>query len=605
MTQEYGKPVYTFEGCAGIYEITLRTRSGREFTYTYELESKGPYHVDLGPSVQYLDGNQQEIELNANGNINDPDATFRWYKDSVLTEHTSETLMVDTAGEYCLEVTTGDKVCRYMYCTRVEARMSATIHCEQSSCSRDMGKVYVEIDNGIPPFFTAISSNNGFYQEYYHETDLIIDELPNGSYTITVEDNEGNIESSSCMIETSGGATFSSFDISNTILSSSNASILLNTQDSTDDFGSYTYHYQWYLDEGVLPDTTPSLLAILPGEYKVEIYIEELDCMGVITQNIKYNPACSIHSITACESFANAIEITFDYGFPPYKTQIEGTITEDGTNYNQIYTHNGNIEIADIPYGEYTVRTEDKYEEYCERNITFVDTFKEEILLEKIIESNGVMAFCDLKDPYNGYEQYLCSCCGNGVFKYIYEGGTYPATLIDASTNLNNPQDFSFEWFKDGVSLGIYDAEVILAQWYHPVEGGVEGEPEILHEFKVIATHEMGCSIESGFLAEDHFKILPYIPSNVVPSSIEYETRVYPNPNTSGATFYYHIQTDAAEAFEGEVELITMTGAVVAKQKIRGNTSYTLPFQLITTGTYLIRTTTKEGEVLIDRILVK
>lgn len=603
-TQEFGKPTFVFDGCVGEYNIVVHAASGREFEYTYELEPKGPYHIDLGPSVQYLDSNQQEIELNENGNINDPDATFRWYKNGVLTEHTSETLIVDTAGEYCLEVTTGDKVCTYMYCTQVQAKMSATIYCEQSSCTKDMGKVYIEIDNGISPFVTVISSAQGFYQEYYHENDLIINELPNGDYTITVEDTAGNIEVASCTIETSGRAHFSNIDVPNDRLRITNTSIILDTQPSTTDFGNYTYHYQWYVDGEILPYTTPEIEVTTPGFYEVEIVIEELECVGVIIQDIKYDPACSIDYMTACESFANTIEVTFDYGFPPYETVISGTVEATSAPYNEVIIHNGDIQIADIPYGDYTVRSTDRYGKYCERNISFRDTFNEDILLEKIIEFDAGMTFCSLNAPYNDYTKYLCSCCGKDTFKYTYEGESYPATLIDASVNLNRPQDFSFEWFKDGISLGIYEAQVILAQWYSPV-GGIEGDPSMLHEYTVVATHNMGCSIESGFLAEEYIAVLPYIPSNVSSGSTTYDSRVYPNPNTSGATFYYHIQTDATEAFEGEVELITMTGAVVAKQKIRGNTTYTLPFQLLTTGTYLIRTTTQDGEILIDRIIVK
>lgn len=598
-TDEFGKPTFIFHGCVGSYDIVVHAASGRQFNYTYELESKGPYHVDLGPSVHYLDEGQPEIVLNANGNINDPDATFRWYKNGVLTEHTTETLLVDSPGRYCLEVITGDKVCTYWYCTQVEMKMSATISCE-SSCNPMDRKIKVRIDNGIPPFVTVISNNNGFYQEYYHDTDLIIDELSNDNYTITVEDAAGNIERGFCMIETSDWISFPhpNFNLTNNILSINQPSILLDTSVNTTAYGNYTYSYQWYLDGTVLSDTTPSILASIPGEYEVEIYIEELGCRGKMYQSITHQPSCSIDFQTACDAYANTIEVTFDYGFPPYTTQISGSA------YNQEYIHQGNIIIADIPYGGYTVRTTDRYGEFCQSSFSFVDTFNEDILIEKIIESEVGMTFCTLNTPYNGYTRYLCSCCGNNPFKYTYDGGTYPANLVDASINLSRPQDFSFEWFKDGVSLGIYDAQVILAQWYNPV-GGVEGEPGILHEYTVVATHTMGCSIESGFLAEEYIWVLPYIPANVSSSNTTYESRVYPNPNTSGATFYYYVETDGEETFEAEVELISMTGAVVARQKIRGNTSYTLPFQLITTGTYLIRTTTQDGEVLIDRIIVK
>lgn len=598
-TNEFGKPTFIFHGCVWDYDIIVHAVSGRIFEYTYTLEPKGPYHVDLGLSVQYLSANQPEIELNANGNINDPEALFRWYKDGVLTEHTTGTLLVDSPGRYCLEVITGDKVCRYWYCTQVELNMSVTIFCE-SSCNPKDRRVRIQINNGIPPFVTEISNNSGFYQEYYHDTDLIIDELSNGNYTITVEDALGNMEVSTCVIEVSDWISFphSNFNLTNNILSINQPSILLDASVSTTAYGNYTYSYQWYLDGTILSDTTSSIVASIPGEYEVEIYIEELDCMGKLYQSITHQPSCSIGFQTACDAYANTIEVTFDYGFPPYTTQISGSA------YNQEYIHQGNIIIADIPYGGYTVRTTDRYGEFCQSSFSFVDTFNEDILIENIIEIEVGMTFCTLNSPYNGYTRYLCSCCGNNAFEYIYDGGTYPANLIDASINLSRPQDFSFEWFEDGVSLGIYDSQVILAEWYNPV-GGVEGEPGILHEYTVVATHTMGCTIESGFLAEEYIWVLPYIPANVSSSTTTYASRVYPNPHASGATFYYYVETDSEVAFEAEVELISMTGSIIAREKVRGQTSYTLPFQLVSAGTYLIRTTTQDGEVLIDRILIK
>src|SRR5699024_9475210 len=204
--------------------------------------------------------------------------------------------------------------------------------------------------------------------------------LPNGNYTVTVQDTAGNIEVASCVIETSGQAHFANMNVPNDILSQTHPSIVLDTQASTDAFGSYTYHYQWYVDGNILPYTPPELTVTTPGEYKVEITIEELDCMGSLFKNIEYVPACFINYMTACESFANSIEVQFEYGFPPYETLITGTVDNTNTVYNEVFTHNGTIEIADIPYGVYTVRTTDKYGKYCERTITFTDTFKEELL---------------------------------------------------------------------------------------------------------------------------------------------------------------------------------------------------------------------------------
>src|SRR5690625_7264787 len=55
LTAIYGKPTYVFYGCIGNYKIIIKTRNGREYGYDYEVEPKGPYSIELGPDVQYLD----------------------------------------------------------------------------------------------------------------------------------------------------------------------------------------------------------------------------------------------------------------------------------------------------------------------------------------------------------------------------------------------------------------------------------------------------------------------------------------------------------------------------------------------------------------------
>lgn len=519
-----------------------------------------------------------------------------------MHNHSGEILLVDEPGKYCLEVITGDRVCTYMYCTVIEAPLSAVIFCQQHSCGEDKGELHIEISGGIPPFNTIISSTQGFYQEYFHSNDLVVNELPNGNYSISVTDNLGNVKNDSCTIETTSYASFNAIDIPNATLSSTNTSILLDTQQSTNAFGSYTYYYQWYLDNEMLPYTSPELLVAEPGEYKVEISVLELGCVGVILTPINYEPSCKIETIVYCEQYNNILDIEVIYGFAPFETIVYG-IEASGASYHEIIHHSDSVQIADIPYGSFTVETYDKYGKSCVQQVIFEEVLKENINLEDILMDacNGT-AFCSLNTPHGDYTQYFCSLsnCMN-----IFKHNNNTSILLDASINLSNPNAYSFEWFEDGISLGIYDAQVVLSQWYDlaipiPMD-------DALVEYTVVATHAMGCSIESSFLAADNFTIVPYIPATV-PTAIDasgYDTRVYPNPSTTTAMLYYDIENKGTDVFNANVELISMTGAILERRYIQGKSFYTLTFELLTTGTYLIRTTTKEGEILLDRVIIK
>jgi len=599
LTAIYGKPTYVFYGCIGNYKIIIKTRNGREYGYDYEVEPKGPYSVELGPDVQYLDSNG-ELLLDASIAA-DPDAFYKWYFNDMDLNYYEPILNATQIGNYEVHIKTSDGVCEYKYGVRVVSGLEVEIICNNDGC-KPTGSIEVNVSSGVAPFVTVVQGDNNFHQDFLHTESLIIDELPNGQYTISVEDSVGNVFIEECLIELNGYAAMGQFQLSHTTLTQNNPTILLDAQPNLNNYGNYTYTYTWFKDNAPLSETTPQLTVSEPGNYHLEVYIHELDCFGKIEQIIDHKAICFISHGNSCEKHDNYLEVQFDYGFPPYELRITGTNSGNGGTYDRTYMHQGDIILADIPFGEYTVRSTDRYGGYCQETIVFEDVLEgEDIDLQRIVEDDLEIHFCTLHTPHDDYDKYACDCCGSNVdvISTELDGVPYFLIRLDASTYLSNAQDFSFEWFSEGVSLGIYDYEV-----YFGLRLKSSGYNSTPNELKVVATHKNGCTIESGILAEDYFEIIPYVPIPA-PKKTTYNTRVYPNPNRTGSTLYYYVETSSNESFEAEVELISMTGAVVSKQSMRGNTSYNIPFQLITTGTYIIRTTTNDGNVLIDRVIIK
>src|SRR5690625_5323066 len=98
LTAIYGKPTYVFYECIGNYKIIIKTRNGREYGYDYEVEPKGPYSVELGPDVQYLDSNG-ELLLDASIAA-DPDAFYKWYFNDMDLNYYEPILNATQIGNY-------------------------------------------------------------------------------------------------------------------------------------------------------------------------------------------------------------------------------------------------------------------------------------------------------------------------------------------------------------------------------------------------------------------------------------------------------------------------------------------------------------------------
>ena len=163
---------------------------------------------------------------------------------------------------------------------------------------------------------------------------------------------------------------------------------------------------------------------------------------------------------------------------------------------------------------------------------------------------------------------------------------------------IQNGQNVSYEWF-------IWD-DLITTQ--PELTFTVHNECEIFQNngscfsnpvYTVIVTDiDTGCSVTQKF-ASKGICLLP--PENLLPKT--YNSLVYPNPGDTSVTFYYEVSSNVA--FGGTVEVFNVTGQILYSNTIDGNTQFVLPYSISTSGTYFIRTTTSDGTVLVDRVIIK
>lgn len=598
-------PTYTAQVCApDTYTLIIHTRNG-SLEFHYDATIIEQFYVDLGENPQFLGPGNSTIPLDAGHYLNDDRATYQWFYDDEQIYHTGSILIVDKPGIYCVKVTSGDGLCVFEQCVEIILELDVTINCHQSGCLGNEYEIQIVINNGTPPYSTTVvqtpSTPFSTSNTHVHNGNLNINGTLQGEpseYTITVTDSLGAVYTHTCYFE--GVSSYNQGSLGPDLtLNSSNTSFTLDASSMWG--GPQNYSYEWLQNGIPYPNNnTPQLTVNTPGTYVAKIYFPDEDCYGYATQNVYSLLEGLISWDEGCEEFANTISVDIEYGFPPYEITIIGTTAAGGNYTHNQQGFNGNFMFGGIPFGSYTVTVTDRYgSQITEPNIKFIDP-KEDVEIDLI----GYLDDCpctyvyDAPSPYEGELMVwdYPTCGGSHPCVYDDPNGIIVAYL-DASQNISNPQNYTYEWFKNGVSMNIYTPEILIVKVYPEVP--------VINEFKLRVTHiSNGCYVEDYFLAYGWANIEEYNPLRP-PLPTDYITKIYPNPSDSQATFYYHINTTSDETFNGKVELFNILGQLIFSNSIQGQTEYTLPYVLFASGTYIIRTTLDDGTVKIDRIIIK
>lgn len=595
-------PTYTAQICApDTHTLIIHTRNG-SLEFHYDATIIEQFYVNLGENPQFLGPGNSTIPLDAGHYLNDDRATYQWFYDGEQIYHTGSILIVDEPGIYCVKVTSGDGLCVFEQCVEIILELDVTINCHQSGCLGNEYEIQIVINNGTPPYSTTVvqtpSTPFSTSNTHVHNGNLNINGTLQGEpseYTITVTDSLGAVYTHTCYFE--GVSSYNQGSLGPDLtLNSSNTSYTLDASSMWG--GPHNHIYEWFQDGIPYPNNnTPQLTVTKPGTYVAKIYFPDNDCYGYATQNVYSVLEGQISSTNGCDEFSNTIAVDIDYGFSPYNITIIGSIAGGG-NYSHFQQgFAGNFMFGNIPFGNHTVTVTDRYGSQITENINFEDPMENvEIDLIHYLEYNNPVPVVQVCYYMPLDQKIACDCCSANSTDYIEVNGN-PGTILDASQGINNPNDFTFEWFKNGVSTGIYTPQVFFGI-IPPYGSGID-------EYMVRATHvSNGCFIEDSFYAYGFFEIMEYNPLRP-PIPTEYITKIYPNPSDTQATFYYQINTTSEQSFGGRVELYNILGQLIFSNSIQGQTEYTLPYVLLASGTYIIRTTLDDGTVKVDRIIIK
>lgn len=188
---------YSFTSYAPAYSyILVKDDVGNVVELEFEVVPLD-IQVDLGPD-QDLSVDQQEITLDASLLVNDPEATYEWFKDGELLVGENESiLIVDEVGNYKVIITSGDRSCKVADKIDIGFDFSGSIEILPLDCDDETGAVVLNIFGGFPNFtvkFLDLDNNGEEYLETVignqTQTFSLIDF---GNYQVEVTDNEENV----------------------------------------------------------------------------------------------------------------------------------------------------------------------------------------------------------------------------------------------------------------------------------------------------------------------------------------------------------------------------------------------------------------------------
>lgn len=577
-----GLITYTASVCAPMtYTLVITPDSGGTLEYEYEAGVIGPYIVDLGPDPQYLSTLQPTILLDAGQYMNDPGTTFQWFFNGEQIYHYEGTLLVDQPGEYCVVVTTPDGICEIERCVTVVASLEAVIVCHSGYCDVSANQIEITIVSGTPPYTTVVENEGGQSVTYVHTGNTVIEGLSNGEHTITITDSFGAVHEGFCDFEPGSDGTPISMGPDLT-LSPSNPQYTLDASSLWG--GPSNYLYEWLYNGELMPNTGPQLVVDTPGEYTAQVYFPDSGCYGYAIQIVHSILEGSITPSGECD---NVLHIEIDFGFPDYVTTIEGIL---GTVYSETIMHTGNINHSGIPFGNFEITVTDVFGNQIQEQVEFIG-------LESNLEAQ-LAGYCDICDERC---KIVDNYCDSNLTAYFF-GACLATMSFDASTLIDGGQSVVYDWSINGIELNYTDP--VLE--FEPT-GACNTIYEDLPNYCIglfitvnITDTESGCTLSETIITN-----LNWCPVLTPPAPFGYKTIIYPNPSESDVTFFYNIRSITEATFEGRVEVFSVLGSLIHSTPINGDSEYTLPYQLVTAGVYLIRTTINDGTVTVDRVIIK
>ena len=449
-----------------------------------------------------------------------------------------------------------------------------------NDCDDENVKSYVVITGGRAPYRIEIKNiDTGAGDNYeINENEMAFNAVSPYTYTVTVVDANGNQNSTTVTVDIYPINVDLGPDI---ILTASQPQATLNAGQYVNDPEA---SYKWYRDGVLLEHYDPVLVTSEPGEYTVEVMSGNHICSDSDTINVYYKFTGSISPGFQCEDPHGYVTLNLSGGVGPFTTLITGP----NQTIHQVHNQESYY-FSEVNFGSYTITSTDINGEVYQSSFTINDPLLNiEVDLLSQLQQAGISISYESTYSYPIADPYPLS-----------------SFTLDASLLVTNP-NVAYEWFSNNQSLGIYGPVITIDL--------NTSLPSTLQEIKVVVTNlSSGCSVSDSFGIKGYWEVeagaaqttafeteLKQAEAQSDNSSLK--AKVYPNPSDPNQTFYYEISSN--EVFDGTVQILSPTGAIIEETYISGESKYHLSFSLLASGVYFICTKTN-GIVVTDKIIIR
>lgn len=184
--------IVTFDAYSGsTYHITVQDNNGYTVQTSIDAFPPSQLLVDFGPDLT-LSVNMQQVTLDAGINVNDPEATYKWYKNGVLIEHYEATLVVTEPGEYSVIIMSGNHICEVSDTILISYNFTGTV-APLIECDSETATAHIQLNGGVPPFTTIFSGSSLTVSQVHNTEEYFFTDLEFDNYTVTITDSNGEV----------------------------------------------------------------------------------------------------------------------------------------------------------------------------------------------------------------------------------------------------------------------------------------------------------------------------------------------------------------------------------------------------------------------------
>lgn len=279
----------------GVYQVTVTDANGcTDMAMTSVLESTNPEAMVSVTDTSCGDDNGEASVSSISGGV--MPYTYLW-----STGSTQLSISNLAAGSYSVTVTDAEG-CTSENTVSVQNSDSpmANIETTQPTCGENNGSLTVNVNGGVTPYTYAWSVGS---------TNVTLENLGAGTYTVTVTDAVGCTSESSSTLNTSE-AVDADASATDTTCGENNGTA---TADATGGVAPYTY--QWSTGA-----TTQMIMGLEPNDYMVTI-TDAAGCTDVAATQVEgsANPTILVGSSPSeCGEPTGAVTVSIDGGTPPY-----------------------------------------------------------------------------------------------------------------------------------------------------------------------------------------------------------------------------------------------------------------------------------------------